>query len=1370
MEPVVIIPDCPKCGSEVVPHTFSSGALGYRCVDCGRKFKARQVELADDAGEDWRHRDIIIDDATRQQIQTRWGGSISGDENPDRTIQRGGISSSRVQGDDARPGLFSTVLKLPNFDLEPDSASELKAAASKAHTELVVTDRIGEGGMGIVFKAEQRSLKRDIAVKRIKDASASNMKSVGMFLSEAYAAAYLDHPNIIPVHELGTDTEGRVFYSMKLIDGRPWEDLLFPTSTATREIAERMTIRDHLDILLKVCDAMAFAHSRGIIHRDLKPENVMVGAFNEVLVLDWGLAVSTDNATAAISSRIENAARSNHPCGTPSYMPPEMATGDSKKLGPASDVYLLGAILFTILFRRPPHSGSNVWEILLAASKNVIAEPNQVNPEAIPYISTLSDTMMTALETEPSERFETADEFALELRKDIEHIQSIQTSKSAISSLIELKMTISTGLQSRHTSGQKVYPQFAQIIALLSNAIEAWPGNVKALRALSDARCLYARFAMEKGDFTLAEAQLGAVESTADAGRQTKRRLSGKRLSDVDVVRLRAQLKSEKQRLERNQFMFWGLSGLGAVLLIGLLITAILSFRLNSIERDRAVKAQEEAQKQADLAKKAKDIALLKSDEAEKSAEAASKNEEKAKLSLSAAEKSQKDAELSAQKAEKALQEKNESERKMFYQQYSSNIQLADAMLRGNDYRRARAVLKECESENFKTIRGWEQQYLKQRASPEHFTYEAGQSWSSISYSPDGKRLIVRMTDQRYDCLDPDTGAKKSELSTPYDNQRLFPPCWDKDGNAILISTDDQRIYVWFDGRDPRRDSFFKPADDVAANLLNDRLIQTAKYCSQNDQLFLALQPRPASAMYQERTLGALSVYGWVEVWDVQKAQLKRSIDFKTLGVHGIYGFDNANCAVDTTFSTMAIPGGIGLSFFRLDQQKGVLSHTYQIDEFINAAYIDKKKSYIAIGDNEGDCSLWLCDQRQYENLSNKRERAFPINKHRDRATAVSISDDLTFVASASSDGSVAVYNRVQKKYDKPIFGIESEPSSLVISPDNSKISVLDGQTVRSWDRTIDKFAVRFIQLPRPRINRIEFSQDGTRILSGGHGDALFFHDVKKMEPNVAQIVHGSTTEIRFFDVADDKRRVIACGYDDRLVHLFDVQAKKFIRKSASPLLCRPRAIQFVEKDFSIAVAGEESKDIYILNADTLITAKDPIKLHTAPVRSLAASSAGRYLVSGGDDERIAFWDLQLGKEYRPAIRMPGAGSIHSLTFSSDDKYLAIGTRNGHILMYDFAQLKQIGEPKPKWSERYPWGAVNDIRFFKDNERLVAGGSKGVLRIFHPETGLELLSVKVMDEPATIYDCLTSVAVSPDEKTIAVGHYSDGKIRLFSVQ
>jgi WD40 repeat protein len=217
-------------------------------------------------------------------------------------------------------------------------------------------------------------------------------------------------------------------------------------------------------------------------------------------------------------------------------------------------------------------------------------------------------------------------------------------------------------------------------------------------------------------------------------------------------------------------------------------------------------------------------------------------------------------------------------------------------------------------------------------------------------------------------------------------------------------------------------------------------------------------------------------------------------------------------------------------------------------------------------------------------------------------------------------------------------------------------------------------------------------------------------------------------------------------------------------------LACKPRAVRFIQKDKAIAVGGEESNDIFILDVIETLRPRNPLKLHTAPVRSLAASSDGRYLVSGGDDERVAFWDFNFGRDYRPAIKISAAGSIHSLCFSSDDNYLAIGTRNGHILVYDFAQLKHIGEPKPNWSERYPWGAVNDIRFFKNNERLIAGGSKGIFRIFHTETGLELLSVKAMDEPSAVLDGLTTIAVSPDEKTIAVGHYSDGKIRLFNVK
>ena len=193
-------------------------------------------------------------------------------------------------------------------------------------------DAIGAGGMGEVFTAHDRTLRRDIAVKVLRRAGPVARER---FAAEAQVTAQLDHPNIVPVHDLGTLADGRPFLAMKHVRGaslREWLDR-----------NPRPDLEARLDVLRRVCDAMAFAHAQGVLHRDLKPENVMVGAFGEVLVMDWGLARpitptgSTDAGPLHVD-RFEAGAlrtRDGGVAGTPAYMAPEQAAGKLAELDAA---------------------------------------------------------------------------------------------------------------------------------------------------------------------------------------------------------------------------------------------------------------------------------------------------------------------------------------------------------------------------------------------------------------------------------------------------------------------------------------------------------------------------------------------------------------------------------------------------------------------------------------------------------------------------------------------------------------------------------------------------------------------------------------------------------------------------------------------------------------------------------------------------------------------------------------------------------------------------------------------------------------------------------------------------------------------------
>jgi serine/threonine protein kinase len=197
-------------------------------------------------------------------------------------------------------------------------------------TRYEILDRVGSGGMGSVYRARDRELDRKVALKVL---SLPDPESAARMIREARVIARLEHPGIVPIHDVGRLPDGRVFYAMKLVVGERLDQL----------VARGELLPGRLRAFERICEAVAFAHARGVIHRDLKPENVMVGPFGEVLVMDWGLARAGCAPTEAHGAVL----------GTPGYMAPEQARGDVASVGERSDIYSLGALLRFLLVGAP---------------------------------------------------------------------------------------------------------------------------------------------------------------------------------------------------------------------------------------------------------------------------------------------------------------------------------------------------------------------------------------------------------------------------------------------------------------------------------------------------------------------------------------------------------------------------------------------------------------------------------------------------------------------------------------------------------------------------------------------------------------------------------------------------------------------------------------------------------------------------------------------------------------------------------------------------------------------------------------------------------------------------------------------------------
>ena len=426
--------------------------------------------------------------------------------------------------------------------------------AAAAGCDLVVVGLLGQGGMGRVELARQRSLEREVAIKR--PLAAQGPIAALSIRAEALVTGHLEHPNIVPVHAVGVDEHGQPVIVMKRVEGVSWRELIREPDHPgwrRREPDPAARLAWHLQVLAQLCNAIAFAHSRGFVHRDMKPGNVLVGEFGEVYLIDWGVAVKTGSRMT--EGRV---------IGTPAYMAPEMVRG-----GPfdeRTDVYLLGATLHEILSGDVRHPGTDLAAVQARALESAPASYGDDVPDE------LADLANRACAADPADRPPGALAFRQALLDHLSHRGSLGLTADVDRTMSEVERALAAG------GGGPADDAIDECRLGYQVALREWPDNPDARRGLERCAVATVRLALARRNAPAARAALASIAAPPPDLRGALAALEAALAAeDAERARLETIARDVDPRLGARPRVVMLL-----ILLAGSIATAITASRLHS--------------------------------------------------------------------------------------------------------------------------------------------------------------------------------------------------------------------------------------------------------------------------------------------------------------------------------------------------------------------------------------------------------------------------------------------------------------------------------------------------------------------------------------------------------------------------------------------------------------------------------------------------------------------------------------------------------------------------------------------------------------------------------------------------------------------
>ncbi len=1226
-----------------------------------------------------------------------WRGSVDANTTPRTSIKRDAKAS---------PKDSKLVIKPKAFVTNPTPDIPLKTGA-----DYELLNVIGEGGVGVVYAARQASIDRTVALKMLKPAGAKNADQREKFLSEAVVTADLDHPNIVPIYELGANEAGALFYSMKKVQGTPWS-----------KVINDKPLPENLEILLKVADAVGFGHARGVIHRDLKPENVMLGEYGEVLVMDWGLAIATP-----LFRKSATVTQTTSMGGTPAYMAPEMAAGPVEKVGPQSDVYLLGAILFEILTGQPPHSGKTVMKCLMAAARNEIVKTH--------YSGELLDIALRAMASKVAERPQTVRDFQQAIREYQSHSESLALLQRA-----------EERLQAARVS--KDYEELSRSVFEYDEAVELWDGNDKAKQGGLLARLAYAEIARERDDLELADSILLDDEPSHA---EFKAKLQ------VEI----AEEKARRRRLRAARRIMAAMAAVIAIVITGGLIWV-------NHERGEAVAARDEANTQKDKAEEAAKLeAVAKRDavaqkevaeQQREKAEAATKQEAAAKRDALAqkelAETERMKAEVERQKADAERQIAQEQRLKAEEQKRLAEEQKRLAELATKKEEAAKLAQQKAREDAEEA----EKRAIRDRdraTDAEKLALEAKKTAETAKAAEEYESYVARIG----------LAAAKVEENAFGDVDLLLEGCpkalrnWEWGRLRYLCgraeATLDAAAIVEATAVSPNSDRWAAGGQDGKVRLWQRAQLDQPPLVINFGEHVQALAWSPDG---KTLAVGGTNADGKVlRLFDAQSGEPRGdllghtdgvlSIRFNAAGTHLLTsGYDNTARIWD--LKTMK-------------ELRALRGHSWWV---WSAEWSPDERAVVTAG-HDGKCIVW--DLASANN--DKPETLNLFTGHSGPIYAASWSPDGQRIASAGYDQRVLVWDRAQAKpfpFDKltanaavpppvylPLVGHHGPVRAVKFFPDATGrlMSTSQDNTVRVWDTASGK-TIQTLRGHSGRVSSAAFVDGSARILSASHDRKLKLWNLagyEEVRVLRGQLFAGHADAILGANFSRDGKRIVTASRD-RSAKVWNAADGELLATLAEghEFLATTIVLFPDQKRFATAALDNTTR------VWEIATGVEQYRLDDTGRAAVAAiSRSGEWIVTGSTENKAQLWDALNGHHRRD---LPGhRGEVTAAAWSPNDLLLATADSGGRIRVWEPNTGKLL------WTVDRHSAGVTALAFSADGAWLYSASADQSVGCARAEDGVEDVQ-RIWKHPAAV----TAMVLSDDGK-LALTYAADNVVRVW---